>query len=885
MAATGAFLLLASASVFIAVRWDQVTGAAKLGLVVALTGAFLVGGRVLRRTLPATGDVLFHLGALLIPVDIAALGLRLHLGWRALLLSEGIVTAAAFGALAVATRSVVLRWAASTAVIVLAAGMAAVSPLPAPALLAAAALAATLLGRHRLAPLWAAVAGLSPVCGALATGVLGLGDGTGVGVLTELGLGGHAAAVAALGTSALAAGVLGREAARRRDLSLVALAGTCLATGAATTWVNASPPREAWFLAGPALLLLVEVVAVLCGRDHFWGRPARAVALGSEIVALVVAAPTALALLVVAPFIDGGFDLFRTGWTPQPAAALAWVLLAGCALLASWRRQGLSRGTPSWPGAGEAPAPSRPTGWSTPQADGITGPGPHDLRGGMTTVGQASGREVLAQAVVDARTVLFLAAALGAGLVAGTGSTVATAAGLVALAGVLVAVTALQPAAHSQRSTATGGGAAPDLRALDAGRGLPRGGVAVTAAATAALWAPLVVGPSHPLLALPIGLVGAIVLGGAALLWRRVAGAAVALAGAGSVVAFAGCAIAAAEIGRTPAMLAAVVAAWALAALVERGAPPAGHLVRATMLLGVVGALTGSAAQILAVAGLATLAFALDALRHDEPLIGVGAGLVAPLVVGSTGAVAGLAGPTTGLVLVAAAAAFAGITPAYPARWRLPFVVAAATGLAAGLVLAAGDPQRLAECLLVVGGLAVGAGILARNGLVGHLGGAVATAGLALHLTLDGVTANEPVAAAVALQLVVAGWQQRRRAAAPSSWLAYGPAIGLLGAVALAERLAGGPAWHSLVAGSVGVAAVAAGGWRRLAGPLFLGTGLVATVAVLESLSTLAGIPTWAWLAAGGSTLLVTGVALERSATAPVEAGRRLVDVIGQRFS
>lgn len=54
---------------------------------------------------------------------------------------------------------------------------------------------------------------------------------------------------------------------------------------------------------------------------------------------------------------------------------------------------------------------------------------------------------------------------------------------------------------------------------------------------------------------------------------------------------------------------------------------------------------------------------------------------------------------------------------------------------------------------------------------------------------------------------------------------------------------------------------------------------------VLESLTTLAGVPTWAWLAAGGATLLCAGVALERSATSPVEAGRRLVDVVDDRFS
>lgn len=162
---------------------------------------------------------------------------------------------------------------------------------------------------------------------------------------------------------------------------------------------------------------------------------------------------------------------------------------------------------------------------------------------------------------------------------------------------------------------------------------------------------------------------------------------------------------------------------------------------------------------------------------------------------------------------------FGGLSLLYPERWRLPFLAAAAAGLVAGLPLAAAEPARLAEALLVTGGLGVAAGVATRNGVVGHLGGAVALAGLGLHLTVDGVTASEAFVAPVALQLVVAGWQLRRRADPPSSWVAFGPAIGLLGGAALAERLAGGEAWHSLVAGAVGVTAVAAGGWKRLAAP------------------------------------------------------------------
>src|SRR5258706_4448599 len=89
VAGTGASLLLAAPALFVAVRWDDLPDAAKLGVVGALTGACLLGGRALARTLPATGDVLFHLGALLISVDVAAISVRLQLGWRGVLLAPG----------------------------------------------------------------------------------------------------------------------------------------------------------------------------------------------------------------------------------------------------------------------------------------------------------------------------------------------------------------------------------------------------------------------------------------------------------------------------------------------------------------------------------------------------------------------------------------------------------------------------------------------------------------------------------------------------------------------------------------------------------------------------------------------------------------------------
>ena len=114
--------------------------------------------------------------------------------------------------------------------------------------------------------------------------------------------------------------------------------------------------------------------------------------------------------------------------------------------------------------------------------------------------------------------------------------------------------------------------------------------------------------------------------------------------------------------------------------------------------------------------------------------------------------------------------------------------------------------------------------------------------------------------------------------------MAYGPAIILLGGSALYERLAGGGGVHALVAGAVAVLAVIVGGSQRLAAPLLLGTALLVGLTAHESLSVTRQVPTWGWLALGGSMLVAAGIAMERRDTNPMETGRRLVDVVGTRF-
>lgn len=839
VAGTGAFLLVAAAAVFIAVQWDRLPEVAKLALVGALTGAFLAGGRLLRRSLPATGDVLFHLGAFLLPVDLAGLGLRASVGWRPLLVAEGVLGVAVLGGLGAASGSVVLAWAAAASMVVLALGVAAVSPLPAVVPLAAAAVAAHLAGRRRAALAWSTLAVLAPVVGFAASAVVEGSMAPGAGVLADLGAEGGLVAL----TGCLAgAVVLSREARARHDLALAAVAVAGFVAALVTTWAGAGIPGRTTLLALPAAFLAVEVAAVLCRRDPFWRPLAAGGATVAEGLAGAVGGVWTAGLVLAAPIVETGLDLMSDvpGWEPQPAEGAALAILAVAWLVAGERRN---------PGGHGAPAPA------------------------------GTARAVLANPWT---------AALAA----------------------LAAVAAVEVA------TASGPAASAALVAVAAALVWGRRPAAVMVGAGLAVWAPVAV-TNHPALALAAGMAGTTVCAlaaasagaagprtspsagfSAAAVWRarpldlgtspaaalwRARALAVVLTLAALAAAAAGAGLATPALGGTGALAAFVVQAWMVATLLHPLDPMAAHLARAGMVSGVAVALTAPVGVGVPASVVATALLAGDAVRLGRPRIGMAAGATLQVAVALLAGMAGFDVAGTGLVLVLGAVVWGGLAAVVEGDWREPFVAAAGLGMAAGLLLATADPVVLADAMIVSGGLVIAAGVVGGNRAMAHAGGAAATLGVLGHLDAANVIALEPYVAPVALHLVVAGWSARRSGRL-SSWVAYGPAIALLGASALAERLAGGPAWHSLVAGAVGVAAVATGGWQRLAGPLFLGTGLLVAVTLNESLGALAGVPTWGWLAAGGCLLLAVGVALERADASPAEAGRRLVDVISERF-
>ena len=239
--------------------------------------------------------------------------------------------------------------------------------------------------------------------------------------------------------------------------------------------------------------------------------------------------------------------------------------------------------------------------------------------------------------------------------------------------------------------------------------------------------------------------------------------------------------------------------------------------------------------------------------------------------------------PASGVALSISAAVLVGLGSLVDRRWSLPILVGAAVACAAGLGLAAHDASAFADAVMITSGIALAVSV-ERGRLDGVLLASLAmTSGIWLRLADAEITATEPYLAPVALLLIGAGL--RARSTGTSSWIAYGPVVTIFGGAALAERMSGGPGWHAVVAGTVGVLAVAAGGYRKLAAPLFLGTGLLVVLVGYETLAITAALPTWTWLAAGGIALLGAGVAMERKDLSPIETGKRLVDVVDDRFA
>jgi hypothetical protein len=791
VAATGAFLLFAAAVVFVAANWDHIPDAVKLAALGAATGGAIVGGDRLRRTLPATGNALFHLGALLLPVNVAAVDVRLEASWQEMLLHASVTSAVAFAVLARRARSVVLGAAASAAVVASAGGIAAVTAVPAPLLLASAGGALVLARRKEVhGAVWATIAGLTPIV-TLAVHDGGLGHG----VVEALGLLTVNPFVAVV-TGLLAATTIAVTAQRRDEQGLLLFAVAVLAAQGIAAWSAMDVSRAGNTLTLPSLFLLVELGAFVFRADRFWAQPSRLLARAAEVVAGVPTIALALWVPAVVLFADGEFV---TGLERDLLGAVAMALVA--------------------------------LGWAVSLA---------------RTSGRARSTWVQCALVASAGVTAVALATASPILVAVTALTLGTTATLV-----LPPSSALYPTAWAVAIYAVVMAVGEGASAL----------LVASAAAVLSAYVPV-----------------------------RAKGAANENAGA-TLVALVCVAVGAGAA--TEVVAAPVVACWWVAIcfvtatildLTDRGGA---DVLRAVAFLAVGSMFGRPGADPLAPAVTLIVLGVVDTLRTRR--FALAAALAVPVVQAEVvlAHLADLSYATSGVALCAAAAMWFGFAALVDRKYATPFAACGVANVVVGLALASGSAATFAGALVIVGLLAIGVALFVGSPELGHAGALVATVGAWSELATRHVQASEWYVLPAAAYLLVVGVRLRAGRAEsdrPGSWVAYGPAVALLGASGIVERLHGGSALHALFAGAVALVAIVAGGSRRLAAPLLIGTAIVATITVHEALSTAAGIPLSAWLAAGGAALLGSAIAIERTDTSPIDAGRRVVDVLADHF-
>lgn len=809
MGGSGVALLLASAAVLTAVRWDDIGQSAKLGGLVAITAALLGVGQRLKRTLPMTADAIFHLGALLIPFDMAAIAILAGRSWQGTLLLTTLTSVVGWYSIHRAVPSIVLRTAAACGVIGLAAGIAAVSPLAMAVALAAAAIVGLALHQRVEATVWATLAVVLPNASfvpwppRLSGAAMDLG-------FDELAF-----------WQPLAAGVMATAtlAVVTRQMPRVELAWLTVAAAATTalTALDGVQDPVIQLLAAGVAFIAIGLAAIACRNDELWAPITRLIAVCAEVV------------MAVTTIWLGGLFLIEAGIS------------------------GLDDYGPAWGSAAVLIA----LGWLVADNRNL------DQRDDWLFAALVGSDQFLTT-VCFPIAVMVAAAAFGAS---------APAVGLVAVT-----------LGFWMTSTWRRFGALVACAFVGMGMlcGLSGG----------------------PLLSLLVALLGAIVLMNAAglELRKKEVPLAVFVGTCSVMVWFFGAMPLVAKVESTIALLVAV--AWALSWFSElpyyapqRVPSPVHHIGRG--IAAAIAALSLSPAGGFGAGVGVWVCLAIIVPAIIDYLLAVRAGAaegsmyrVAPLVVAgaalgasgqSIGELLGMTTAQTGAAMTAVAFVLLGTALALPREAEKLLGVAAATATVFGVLLAVPSPPMLAVAMMSAGCSLTFVAAALRNYAVGVAGFIAAGLGVSLQLAVWEVTWLEPYLVFPTIAAVAVGHRYQRSGG--TSWAAYVPTVVILSYVSVAERVAGGSAWHAVIAGAIGVVATIAGGYRKLVGPLLAGPAVLAVVVIYEGLGPGALVPTWAWLALGGTVLLIAGVLLERSDTTPLERGQQLRHVLATQFS
>lgn len=824
---TGVAMLLAAAGVLTAVSWGDIGQTAKLGGLVAITIGMLVGGRRLQPLIPLSGRAIFHLGALLIPFDMAAVAILAERSWQQSLLLTSGAAVISWAAVFRLDPSPVMRWAALSSVPMLAAGIAAVTPIAMPLALAPAALVAAALwwtsaearsdGSSALfdgaapkeptltaltlqaATLWAIVTGLATMglFGSLPTHL--------VDVLGEIGIvvSDRWQLVAAVVVATVTSGVL---AAKRPDMargwmtvSLATIAGVV-----ATTSVDV---QGAGLVIAAGLFVFAELVLVSVRNDPDWSEISTVFGILVEVMAgmaLVIAA--AVGLFVQSPVVVAGAILLGLGFLVADGRRVLdpndW--LVGLVYGSGWL----------------------PATLAVPTAAAVA-----VLAGGGGQIGVpiaflASGLWV----VVSGRP--YNAWVVGALTL---GALWVSESGWVGVAVSLASLSLLTGAArHHQRTGRTDEAVVLAVMSIYSGVAFAE----QLQETLSSRWDPLVM-----------------VIGIAAL-WLP-------------SIAISSRFVSATWVGRAMAVLLTPFI-WGSGLWIEPGRFT--ELPTTTLHNGVAACATVLALSI------------FDWNRHRHVVFEATAALSVVLGTFSTLALLSVRPGQAALIVTGLGLVAVGLMLVLKASVERPLALLALFATIVGVGLAGFYSEHAIGAALLLAGASIAMfGVANRSNVFIAAAGLVTVSGLWIQLAVLEVTWLEAYLGAPALVAVWAGWYWHR-AYGHSTWITLAPTFTIYGGLAIIDRMLGGSAWHSVIAGGVAVAGVLIGALFRFVGPLVSGTVLLAVVVTYEVVATGAQVPTWGWLAAGGVLLLGTAVAMERAETTPLEQGQRLARVLSTRF-
>ncbi|MEX2550292.1 MAG: hypothetical protein WD638_08690 [Nitriliruptoraceae bacterium] len=840
VAGLGALLLLAAAATFLVVRWDALGTTARIAVVGSVTAVAVLGGDRLRRSLPVVGAVVFHLGALLLPVDALGLAIQFEApGWARWLI-VGVTAVTTLPALAVVGRAPWLGMVALTGIPVAATGIAMAGG-PSPALIVVLVGAALVPLAGRRSPV-----GLDWLAryGSVLVPAVAVAAGVAVDLLATLPLQGLSSTAAAAGwlapwTVRAAVAVLATATLAVRARSGEPWLLGCVIATAGLALVHVILPEatpRAVRLWTPALAWVgVEAGATMIARTTSGARALHVATFVGRLLAVPVAfgvlelvlGPTGvvpvdhvlagLLTLVATAWLVAASSLQREAATHQPgrtawvgsllAVLAAWHVSLALVLLSGRLREAILLA------AMLAFVPLRPL---------------------VSGRGRRAGVEVAARGV--ATTLLLLLAAAGF-----------TDGGSAAFWLALAAPVAVLPQL-------------PALVARD-DREVPV--VTAVVAVVLLLGVGSLAATGAEALGQPAGLAG---------LLTGLTALAVSLVGRDSMLVAEGGRIVAAGAG----LVTVVPLSWWW--------PDAGAIVTVPESLTWV----GLGVDAILPAGVFGLLLVVEALRRPTG-VSITAATVAALRAFSASALAlGVAVEVVGAILVLIAVGSAVLAAVGPrllplgGRW-VPGVLAIMTGPVGWILL--GDAVLLRSwASLGAGLLTLAVGLATRRWPLAHGGSAVATLGTWSLLAGLESTALDLWLLPVGVQLLLAGHVVRRHVGA-SSWLTYAPPVALVGVPAVLERLMGGAGWHGVLAGTIGVGAVVVGAGYGLRGPMTVGGGLVVAVVLIETFAVIAGLPTWVWLTIGGVVLLLTAAVLERADGSPETIARRLAAGLRDRPS